>query len=192
MELKEQQIGEFHAKIGIRIVGSVVRIENFTAAFGRLRSLITSQTEFARRFPLHRKSKRVWVERGKSTARQFIDLTPSILNIYLANPPLNQAKSSDLLNVLLNFLLQLDRICTNKFINFLSILENHKCRHSANSILLSEVGELIDIDFEVCGIGITFREFHNLGSNDSARTAPSCVKINDANALFDRLLKIFG
>ena len=75
------------------------------------------------------------------------------------------APASSLYNILLDFLLQLDWVCTNNLIDLLSILENHESWHSANSVLLSEVREIIDIDFQVSSVGILFGEFNDPGSD---------------------------
>jgi hypothetical protein len=57
-------------------------------------------------------------------------------------------------------------VCSNKLIDFFSVLEEHERRHSADSVLLRELREFIDIDFKVGRIGVLLGEFNDLGSND--------------------------
>jgi hypothetical protein len=64
-----------------------------------------------------------------------------------------------------NLLLQLGRIRSNKLINLLSVLEDHEGRHSADSVFLSEVGVVIDVDFEVSGVGVFLGELLYLRSD---------------------------
>lgn len=75
------------------------------------------------------------------------------------------------MNILLNLLLQLDGIGTNNLLNLLSVLENQESGHSADAVLLSELREFVDVDFEVVCIGILFGEFDDLGCDDLQRLA---------------------
>jgi hypothetical protein len=78
----------------------------------------------------------------------------------------NSLKSYILLDVLLDFFLQLDWVCADNLLDFFSVFEDQKGWHCANSVLLSEFREFVDIDFEVIGIWILLGEFNDLGGND--------------------------
>ena len=73
---------------------------------------------------------------------------------------------NSLFDIELDFLLQFDGIGTNDLLNFLSILENQECGHSANAVFLSEFREFVDVDFEVVCVGVLFAEFDDFGCDD--------------------------
>jgi len=50
---------------------------------------------------------------------------------------------------LLDLLFQNFWICTNKFIDLFPILEKHECGHGTDAVLLREVREFVNINFEV-------------------------------------------
>ena len=65
----------------------------------------------------------------------------------------------------LDLLLQLGGIGTDELIDLFAVLENDESGHGADAVFLSELSQLVDVDFEEMCIGIPLGEFHDLGRN---------------------------
>ena len=75
------------------------------------------------------------------------------------NPGLNSS------NILLDLCLQRSGVGTDELVNFLSVFENNERRHGPNSVFLSDVTKLVDINLEIVRIRIVFGEFYYFGRN---------------------------
>lgn len=80
--------------------------------------------------------------------------------------------------------LQSLRVGTHDLLNLLAVLEDHEGGHGANTQLLSNIGNLINVDLVEFGIGVLGSKLLDLGSNDLARAAPGGETIEDDDVLY--------
>lgn len=59
---------------------------------------------------------------------------------------------------LLNSSLKSDRIGTNDLLDLLAVLEEQESGHGADGVLLSDLGDLVDIDLVEAGVGVVVGE----------------------------------
>ncbi len=88
--------------------------------------------------------------------------------------------------VLLDGGLEGANIGTNNLIDLFAVLEEHECRHSPHAKLLSDIGNLVNIDLvEIDGVLVFFRigELDHFGGDDLAGTAPGGEAVEDDQSI---------
>lgn len=74
----------------------------------------------------------------------------------------------------------------NHLINFLSVLEDSKCRHGSDTLLLSDLADLVHVDLyegDCVLVFVLVGHLDDFRSDDFARTAPSGEIIDDDNLI---------
>lgn len=107
-------------------------------------------------------------------------------------PATNLSRGLVLINDLLNSSLQRLGVCTNNLGDLLFALEDQKGRHDADTQLLGDVREVIDIEFRKVDVGELFAEFDDVRGNDLARSAPGCKCVDDDEFMLLQSSREFG